>query len=223
MSHYRLLFCCLVLFLHSGVNAEARYVTDEFEVTMRSGTSTANSIVRMLRSGETVTLLEEDLASRYSLVETSDNKKGYVLTRFLMESPAARQTLSKLQQEHQTQLAQSQQQRIEIAELKDALAQAQNDNETLKSTLRSSEGELAEIRDAAADTLGIRNQNAELESAITRLENEKQSLQQENSALKDTTQRDWFIRGAAVSLIAFLIGILITRIRWRKQDSWGSY
>ena len=36
------------------------YITDEFEVTMRSGTSTSNSIVRMLRSGEAVTVLEED-------------------------------------------------------------------------------------------------------------------------------------------------------------------
>ena len=45
------------------------YITDEFEVTMRSGTSTSNSIVRMLRSGEAVTVLEEDSATQYSLVE----------------------------------------------------------------------------------------------------------------------------------------------------------
>ena len=37
--------------------AETMYVTDVFEVTMRSGTSTANSIVRMLKSGEAVTVL----------------------------------------------------------------------------------------------------------------------------------------------------------------------
>ena len=111
----------------------------------------------------------------------------------------------------------------EISELKAALAQAQDDNEALKSTLRSSENELAEIRTAAADTLSIRNQNSELESAVSQLVTDKENLEQENAQLRDTTQRDWFIRGAAVSLVAFLIGILITRIRWRKQDSWGSY
>ena len=31
------------------------------------------------------------------------------------------------------------------------------------------------------------------------------------------------VRGGAVSLIAFVIGILVTRIRWKKRDSWGSY
>ena len=105
MLRHRLYLLGFLLAFQASVSAEERYVTDEFEVTMRSGTSTANSIVRMLRSGETVTLLEEDLVSKYSLVETSDNKQGYVLTRFLMSSPAARETLAALQQEHQQQLA----------------------------------------------------------------------------------------------------------------------
>jgi uncharacterized protein YgiM (DUF1202 family) len=77
---------------------ETRYITDVFEVTMRSGTSTSNSIVRMLGSGEAVSVLEEDLASQYSLVETSAGKQGYVLSRFLMEEPAAKQTLLELQE-----------------------------------------------------------------------------------------------------------------------------
>ena len=47
--------------------ADVKYITDEFEVTMRSGTSTSNSIVQMLSSGQAVTILEEDLASQYSL------------------------------------------------------------------------------------------------------------------------------------------------------------
>jgi len=69
------------------------YITDVFEVTMRSGTSTSNSIVRMLRSGEAVTVLEEDPVSKYKLVETGDGKQGYVLSRFLMKQPAAKQRL----------------------------------------------------------------------------------------------------------------------------------
>jgi uncharacterized protein YgiM (DUF1202 family) len=61
--------------------ATQKYITDEFEVTMRSGTSTANEILRMLKSGEAVTVLEEDLDSKYSLVEIEDGRKGYVRYR----------------------------------------------------------------------------------------------------------------------------------------------
>jgi SH3 domain protein len=203
--------------------ADVMYVTDEFEVTMRSGTSTSNSIVRMLHSGDSVTLLEADLASQYSLVETADGKKGYVLTRFLMDKPASRQVLAELRIKQQQQQQRLSEQTAAISDLKDSLQQAQADNEALKTALRASEQELAQVREASQNTLNILEQNKRLQTVVDQLREEKTVLSDTNARLSDSTQMDWFIRGAAVSLIAFIIGILVTRIRWRKQDSWGSY
>jgi SH3 domain protein len=203
--------------------AEVKYVTDIFEVTMRSGTSTANSIVRLLSSGEAVTVLESDLASQYSLVETEDNQQGYVLTRFLEASPAAREILQNLRVEHEQQQLQVDEQRTEIKQLKESLQQEQTDSQTLKTTLGASEQELSEVRDAAQNTLSILEQNKRLQTVVDQLREEKTLLSDTNPEHSDSTQIDWFVRGAAVSLIAFIIGILVTRIRWRKQDSWGSY
>ena len=213
----------LLLPLSATLAAETRYITDEFEVTLRSGTSTANSIVKLLRSGEAVTVLEEDLASQYSLVETADNKKGYVLSRFLIEQPAARETLQKLQSEFERQRQNLQQQAGEIEILNQALAQEKSDNSALKSTLRASEQELSEVRTAAENTLDILEQNKRLQNVVEELQRQQQVIVDENAELKDSTRLDWFVRGGAVSLVAFVIGILVTRIRWRKQDSWGSY
>ena len=213
----------LLLLAPTAASATTMYITDEFEVTMRSGTSTANSIVKMLKSGEPVTVLDEDLASQYSLVEAEDGKQGYVLSRFLMERPAAQQTLAAMQQEYARQQARLDAQAEEIRGLETALAQARADNETLKNTLRASEQELSSVRSAAADTLEILDHNKQLQSVVGQLQQEQARLVEENRELRDTTRLDWFIRGGAVSLIAFVIGILVTRIRWRKQDSWGSY
>ena len=52
MKVYTLLF--LITLIPSVVVAEDGYVTDQFEVTMRSGPSTQNTILRMLPSGTTV-------------------------------------------------------------------------------------------------------------------------------------------------------------------------
>ena len=205
------------------VAAEVKYITDEFEVTMRSGTSTANSIVRMLSSGQAVTLLEEDLDTQYSLVETDDGKQGYVLSRFLMGQKAARQSLAEQQDRYQQQQARIDQQDEEIAGLNQSLTQEKSDNQTLKSTLRASEQELAQVRGAAQDTLNILDQNKHLQTVVEELRQEKAQLTEINAELSDSTKLDWFVRGGAVSLIAFVIGILVTRIRWKKQDSWGSY
>jgi len=203
--------------------ADTRYITDEFEVTMRSGTSTSNSIVRMLRSGEPVNVLEDDLASQYSLVETDDGKKGYVLSRFLMQIPAARQSLAELKVSFEKQRSRIDTQSSEISELNQALSQEQSDNQALKETLRASEQELTEVREAAQDTLNILEQNKRLQTTLDLLREEKAQLTEVNAELSDSTKLDWFVRGGAVSLIAFVVGILVTRIRWKKQDSWGSY
>jgi SH3 domain protein len=186
---------------------ETRYVTDEFEVTMRSGTSTSNSIVRMLRSGEALTVLEEDLPSQYSLVEAEGGKQGYVLSRFLMEKPAAKQTLLELEERFAQQQQRLAEQATEVAELKQKLDREKTDNG----------------RTAAQDTLNILAQNEQLQTTVEQLRQEKTQLSEANSELSDSTRLDWFVRGGAVSLIAFVIGIVVTRIRWKKQDSWGSY
>ncbi len=212
-----------VLLASSIATAETKYITDQFEVTMRSGTSTANSIVRMLRSGEAVVILEEDLASQYSLVETDDGKKGYVLSRFLMDEQAARARFAQLQVRHEQLQQRLDQQGEDIAQLNQSLAQEKDDNQTLKTTLRASEQELSQVRQAAQDTLNILEQNKQLQTVVDELRQDKEALTETNAELSDSTRLDWFVRGGAVSLIAFVVGILVTRIRWKKQDSWGSY
>jgi len=224
-SMTRTTLLALVYFFATGplYAAETRYITDIFEVTMRSGTSTSNSIVRMLGSGEAVTVLEEDQESKYSLVETASGKQGYVLTRFLLPIPSARQRLEELEARFAQQKTRLNEQSAEMAELKQSLNQEKADTSALTTTLRASEQELSEIRTAAQETLSILDQNKRLQTVVDQLRQEKTALSETNAELTDSTRLDWFLRGGAVSLIAFVIGIVVTRIRWKKQDSWGSY
>lgn len=190
---------------------------------MRSGTSISNSIVRMLKSGQAVTILEEDLTSKYSLVEIEGGKTGYVLNRYLVDTQSARERLENLQEVADDQNFIITSLQSDVEGLKTELSLEQSDNVTLKNTLLSSENELSTVRDAASNTLNIVAKNETLESIVMQLENDNLILREENTALKDSTKLDWLVRGAGVTLVAFIIGILVTRIRWRKQDSWGSY
>ena len=217
-----LLITAIATSTHS-LAATQKYVTDEFEVTMRSGTSTANEILRMLKSGEAVTILEEDVDARYSLVEVEGGKKGYVLNRYLVDSPSSRFQLGQLQiksneQQETNALLQSQ-----IKNLQTDLEIEQSDSGSLKTALLTTESELSRVKDAAENTLNIVDKNEELKARVDQLTKSNSMLSDENASLKDSSNMDWFIRGAGVSLIAFLLGILITRFRWRKRDSWGSY
>ena len=84
------------LLLAGAAGAETAWVSDQFEITLRSGPSTSNAIERMLNSGTRLEILETDPESGYSRVRTSGGTEGYVLTRYLMNEPAAREQLASL-------------------------------------------------------------------------------------------------------------------------------
>ncbi len=205
------------------VSAQTVYITDEFEITMRTGMSTDNNIVRMLSSGEAVQLIASDEETRYSLVETEGGQQGYVLSRFLDESPSARERLLTLETSYQSLQTQSEDQRRTIDELTASLDQERADALALKEALTSSDNELESLKVTASSAIEIEQQNQQLLSDLETLQAQVQQLSKDNADLSDSTEIDWFVKGGGVSLVAFLIGILITRIRWRRSDSWGSF
>lgn len=203
--------------------AETRYVTDVFEVMLRSGTSTANSIIRVLKSGEAIVIIDSNLGGDYSFVKTTDDKSGYVLNRYLIDQPVARERLSALQKRHDLQNTEFNTLKQSFAAVEKGLQQLEADNMALKTALGASEDELTRVRNAAERTLLIIEENKQLDAIVKNLRGDKNQLEEENLELKDQKYMDYFVRGAAVSFIAFLIGIAITRIRWKKQSSWGSF
>ena len=69
MLRIPLLSISLMLFsVTASAQATTQWVTDQLEVTLRSGPSTSNKILRIMNSGETVTLIEADDETKYSLV-----------------------------------------------------------------------------------------------------------------------------------------------------------
>jgi len=178
MTATRLPFLLLLLAFSQSLLAETRYVTDQFEITLRSGASTSNSILKMLKSGQPVTVIEDDIASKYTLVQTPDGKQGYVLTRYLDRQPSARERLAALQKK--TEKLQK-----TITELRKELSQTrsnlQSDNETinrLKRELKATQDELESLKNATRDTVQVIEQNRTLQQRITRLESEKQILEE---------------------------------------------
>ena len=214
-----------ILFLAMAGNAlaESRYVSDKLEITMRSGKGNSYSITRMLGSGTQVEVLEVDKSAGYTKVRTKSGKEGWVLSRYLMRSQAARDRLAAAEKK----LAELE---LEKRKLETAMASLSEEKNALNSTLASLEGdsrkvsqELTEIKRTASSALAIDSENKDLKSRVVSLERELQTVQQENEGLKDRTARDWFMVGAAVVLLGIIVGLIIPRIRWRKKSSWDTF
>jgi SH3 domain protein len=203
--------------------AETRYVSDSLEITMRSGKGNSYSITRMLDSGTPVEVLEVDKDEGYTRVRTKSGKEGWVLSRYLMKTPAARDRLASAEKN----LAEIELEKRKLETAMAALTEEKNklaaELETLTGQNRKAGQELAEIKRTASSALAIDAENKDLKSRVVTLERDLQTVQQENEGLRDRSDRDWFMVGAGVVLLGILIGLIIPRIRWRKKSSWDTF
>lgn len=187
-----------------------RYVSDQMEITLRSGKSSKNEILRLLPSGTALTVLENDKQAGYSRVRTSSGKEGWVLNRYLMNTPSARVRLATAEKK--------------LAQIQDGLKE-KNSIERERNQLNSQNvrlnKQLAEIRRVSSNAIKISEENETLRTSSIEMEHKLQMLEQENDSLQDRSYRNWFMTGAAVVIVSMLFGIILTRIRWRKKSSWG--
>lgn len=208
----RLLALCLVLFSLNAVARDVRYVSDDLTIPMRTGTTFNHKILKFLNSGMPVEVLEtsdDGNHVRIALVEDPDNT-GWVESKLLMEQPSAREQLQQVRKKNQSLLDQQAELREQIA----ALKKKENELAQVKSTL-------AQLRESAAEPIRVAEENARLQQALADVQADNEALRSENAFLADESLKQWFLIGAAVSIGSLLLGLLITRINWKKKNSWA--
>ena len=214
----------IVLFLGLSLpaQAETRYVSDRLEIPMRSGKTMQHRILRMLPSGTAVEVLEVDKESGWSRVRTPSGAEGWVLSRYLMNIPAARDRLARAEK-RLAQIEMKDRERQEaFAALKKEKAALEQALQQLKAENKQLSQQLSEIRRTAASTLAIDSENRELKSKLMAMERELQTLTQENESLRDRSHRDWFMVGSGVTIAGIILGLILPRIRFRRRSSWDT-
>jgi SH3 domain protein len=191
--------------LPSVTMAETRFV--EVEVTLRTGQGTGFSIVRMVRSGTPVEILQQDPGSGYTRVRMPGGTEGWILTRYLTDNPVGAEQLVTAQQ----RIDQLQRENRQLVEERDRY---------LKEADSLAE-ELARLKDLSSNALALEDANQQLRTAAARHEETIGRLQEDNERLASRTRRDWFIAGAGVLVIGIVLGVVLPRIRWRRRRSWS--
>ncbi|SFK27082.1 SH3 domain protein [Methylophaga sulfidovorans] len=198
-----------------------RYVSDKLEITMRNGQGVKFNIRKMLESGARLEVLETDPAG-YSKVRTTDGVEGWVLTRYLTNTPSARDQLEASQKRVANLELEIAKYKEEISSLSNQNSDVDTQNMSLKEKSQRLSKELDDLRRTASNAVALDNENRQLKEKLQEIDHENQSLVIENNALKDNSTRSWFLVGAAVLFAGILLGIILPRLRVRKKDSWGS-
>jgi SH3 domain protein len=221
-SIIRVAVACAV-FAAPAVYAASAWVTDQFEITLRSGPSTSNAIQRMLDSGTQLEVVERDSQSGYSRVRTAGGTEGWVLTRYLMSEPSAREQLEKLTSQLTSASSRGTSLESQLAAVQLQFQEANQRIETLEREKSSVEKELSDIKRTAANVLAINDQNQTLMDQLAAAQLRADTLEQENRDLNSQTMRYWFMTGALVLLIGIILGIWLPRIRWQRRSRYDRF
>jgi SH3 domain protein len=215
-------FICLLGLCSTQIQAQTvRYVTDNLRLEARGGPGTNFRITRMLGSGARVTVLEEDAETGYSRVAVDDGTEVWILTRFLMDEPAARDQLSEAVEKFTREREIARDLASQLETLGETAGEIEKSRSELATDKKMLQTELAQIKQAAADTLAIKERNASLGSELSALSADLDAANQRNRALKERSERDWFLAGAGVLLGGMIFGLVIPKIRWKRRRGWG--
>lgn len=203
--------------------AEPVWISDRFEVMLRTGPSTSNAITRVLPSGTQLELIERDATEEYSRVSTTGGTEGWVLTRYLMDEPSAREQLQRLTAQLTSARSEGNSLGSQLAAITREYDAATARIASLQREKQALENELAEIRRTASNVLAIDQLNKDLRQQLTDAQIRVSTLEQENRELMSQTKRNWFLAGGLVLLVGLVLGLWLPRVRWQKRSRYERF
>ncbi len=223
MKYFFLSLIFIVAVMQSSQSyPQTRYVTDSIDVMMRSGPTNKNKIIKVLKSGERMQVVNLNAGNGHSEVRNAAGDTGFVLTRYLSDIPSARDRVARLE-------AQLQQLSAEPGELQTLLATAQEDNQALikqntdlTAKLVETTSELENIKRVSSDAVNIASRNTKLEGEVQELLLEIDTIRLRNNSLKDQEEQRWFMLGIGTIVFGLFLGWLLAISKSPRRQSWGA-
>lgn len=193
----------------------ALYVTDQLEITLRSGPALDYKILRMLPSGLELSQLEEK--EGWTRVRTPQGEEGWVVTRYLSTEPPKGPRL-------EAALRDLEKVRADAGSLKKELDAVRGERDQLTAESRRLAGRLAGVekefeswKKVNEGVVALRDKAQDLEAQQQTREEELQRLRQENQSLKTRETFYWFFSGVIVLLLGWVLGYVYASSRQRAK------
>ncbi len=203
-----LVVLCLVATSTLGAT---RYVSDELRISLRAGAGNQYRILRVLDTGTRLETLQTE--GEWTQVRASD-VTGWVRSQYLKAEPVAADQLQQARNELGTA-------RERIDTLTSRLNETRQELEATRNRvqeLTAANQTLQEQLDSAQEGLEMAEENERLSAQATELQERIDQLEGQVTRLNDRSQREWFLIGAGVLLGGILLGIIVTRIPWRRRN-----
>jgi len=189
------------------------YVSDILKLTVRAGKGQDYKIISVIQSGQTVDVLQPE--DKWALVRLNDGKEGWVLTRYLTRKITNNVKLQWLQKKHKTLTVQA----ATLLEENTKLKKKKKELDFMLNKADKSVEELNKSYDTlkteSADYIKLKSKHTKAASQLAEYAEKSELLEKELTKLEFKRTIRWFLAGAGVLLLGFLIGFGTKRQRRR--------
>jgi SH3 domain protein len=191
--------------------ADRAYVTDFFEITLRTGPTAQHKVIAMPASGQAVEVLEtqEDWSLVRLLGKSQDDLEGWVRTRYLITRIPWKIQIEALNDENSRL-------REKIGDVERQLSDITISKQNLTSDLQENNATLAKLKNDyealkqdAKGYIELKTQYDAASASLKSIETTAQALTKENEELKSSHNIRWFATGALVLLGGLVIGLVL--------------
>jgi len=201
----------------------SRYVTDDLTIPMRTGTTNNHKILKFLNSGTEVLIKEitEDGNHAWIMLADDNNKLGWVETKLLQDQPVARDRIISVNRKIESIRDKNKTLKKDLSNLKQQYKELEQTNQQLENRKQDLMNTLTKLRDSAAKPIETAEENVQLLKDISEQKIVNEELLHKVAILSDENIKEWFLIGSGVAIGSLLLGLLITRVSWKKSGSWG--
>jgi len=215
----KIVFLLASLLLSDQLLAKTAYISDSFEAPLRTGQTNAYRIRLNLKSGTPLEVLKVNEETGYTQVTTKAGTEGWVLSRYLVNSPVAKTRLAQVQKQLAALKAKNKTLASGQSSANKSASQLSQQNKTLQNANVKLEKELNYIKDVSGNAISINQRNQQLIEENQQLKNDKDLLSSDNERLKDNAKSQYFMMGAGAILLGLILGLVLPSLKPKRKDT----
>lgn len=208
----RIIQLIAVFFLIGGMAyAETMYVTDSFEVTIRTGKDITHKILAFAKSNQKLEVVEQE--DEWAFVRLQNGKEGWMLNRFLTKDIPKSVQITNLKRRNENLVRTVSLYKEENEELKKETREQSAGLKKQEKTSRKIEEEYNTLKRESADFLKLKGSYEKASEALAVQTKQVEVLESEVKSLRWNKGLRWFLSGAAILLAGILLGVSFRRQR----------
>ncbi|OEU69098.1 MAG: hypothetical protein BA867_11780 [Desulfobacterales bacterium S5133MH16] len=214
MKNLWIIGMCLILF-STPVLAESKYISDTMKVTMRTGPGNDRKIISLLKIGKKVEVLEA--GNEWTLVRLENGKEGWVINRFLTDKIPSDIELKILKSKHEALMAKAARIQEENSLMKAENKKLSTEFSVSRKKLQETTNDYKALKTESKEFLELQSKFKAASSKLAEQTKKAEKFEDELTKLLWNQNIKWFLSGAGILILGFIIGFSTKRQRRRSS------